>query len=117
LKDERKMRLFQPEAYLSVDFRKRKLLVVNNVEFRAGQLPKVKAQRPRFGRQDPLEEELKSFINCILNNAPPRVDGRQGRAALKCALMVQDRVKQGLEGRENLLARSRNLVDVCHERS
>jgi predicted dehydrogenase len=112
LKDERKMRLFQPDAYLSVDFRKRKLLAVNNVEFRAGQLPKVKASRPRFGRQDPLEEELKSFINCVLNRSSPRVDGRQGRAALKCALMVQDRVKHGLEGRESLLARSRNLVAV-----
>ncbi len=116
LKDERKMRLFQPDAYMSLDFRKRKLLVVNSVEFRPGHSPKVKAERPRFGRTDPMEEELKSFVACVASRAVPRVDGVQGRAALACALAVQAKVNESLAGQEGLLAESRGLVEaVGHE--
>jgi predicted dehydrogenase len=112
LKDERKMRVFQPDAYMSVDFRKRRLLVVNNVEFRAGILPKVKTVRPRFGAKDPLEEELKSFVRCITERSSPRVDGEQGRAVLKCALNIRDLVNQNLARREGLLALSPRWVDA-----
>jgi len=112
LKDERKMRVFQVDAYMSVDFRKRRLLVVNNVEFRVGRLPKVKAERPRFAGRDPLEEELKSFVRCVTERTPPRVGGEQGRAALAAALRISEKVRQGLAGRENLLPLSRRLVEV-----
>jgi predicted dehydrogenase len=97
---------------MSVDFRKRRLLVVNNVEFRVGRLPKVKAERPRFAGRDPLEEELKSFVRCVTERTPPRVGGEQGRAALAAALRISEKVRQGLAGRENLLPLSRRLVEI-----
>ena len=112
LKDERKMRVFQMDAYMSVDFRKRRLLVVNNVEFRVGRQPKVTAERPRFAGRDPLEAELKSFVRCIVERTPPRVGGEQGRAALSAALRINEKVRQGLAGRESLLALTRRLVKV-----
>ena len=112
LKDERKMRVFQPNAYMSVDFRKRKLLVVNSVEFRAGSLPKVRTDRPRFSARDPLEEELKSFVLCVRERSAPRVGGEQGRAVLRCALKIRDWVNRSLAGREGLLALSRRWVDA-----
>jgi len=115
LKDERKMRVFQMDAYMSVDFRKRRLLVVNNVEFRVGRLPKVKAERPRFAGRDPLEEELKSFVRCVTERTPPRVGGEQGRAALAAALRISEKVRQGLAGRESLLPLARRLVEVERE--
>jgi predicted dehydrogenase len=116
LKDERKMRVFQVDACMSVDFRKRNLLVVKNVEFRAGSLPKVTAERPRFASQDPLEAQLKSFVRCITERTPPRVAGEQSRAALKLALRISEKVRQGLVGREKLVALSRRLVEVVgHE--
>jgi len=116
LKDERKMRVFQPDAYMSVDFRKRKLLVVNNVEFHTGSLPKVRTERPRFSARDPLEEELKSFVRCIAERSAPRVGGGQGRAVLQCALKIQDRVYRNLAGREELLAAPRRWVDAKWDR-
>ena len=112
LKDERKMRVFQMDAYMSVDFRKCKLLVVNNVEFRVGKQPRVTAERPRFASRDALEAELKSFVRCIAERTPPRVGGEQGRAALKAALRINEKVRQGLAGRESLLALTRRLVKV-----
>lgn len=111
LKDERKMRVFQPDAYLSLDFKKRKLLVVSQVEYRPGKLPKVDAERPRFPKSDPLEAELKAFVESVRSRQAPRVGGQDGRRALACAMAVRQRVYEGLGGRESLLAASRHLVD------
>jgi predicted dehydrogenase len=112
LKDERKMRIFQPDAYLSLDFKKRKLLVVSGVEYRPGKIPKVDAMRPRFGKSDPLEEELKSFVESVRNRNPPRVGGTDGRRALACALAVRAKVHERLAGREAVLEAPRLWVDA-----
>lgn len=112
LKDERKMRIFQPESYLALDFKKRRLLVVEGVEFKPGKRPKVKTQRPRFGKSDPLESELASFVEAVRTRGVPRVSGEAGRAALACAMMVRQRVQESLQGSEALVAMSRHLVDA-----
>ncbi|MCA1989178.1 MAG: Gfo/Idh/MocA family oxidoreductase [Desulfarculus sp.] len=112
LKDERKMRVFQPDAYLSLDFKKRKLLVVSGVEYRPGSLPKVTADRPRFAKTDPLEEELKAFVDSVRTRRPPRVSGRDGRRALAAALAVQACVLEGQCKLEPVLAQSPRWVDA-----
>ncbi len=112
LKDERKMRVFQPDAYLSLDFRKRRLLVVEGVEFRPGRKPRVKAQKPRFPKSDPLERELADFLDCVRTRRTPRVSGEDGLRALGVALEVQRRAREGLAGAEALLAASRSLVEA-----
>ena len=98
LKDERKMRVFQPDSYVHLDFKKRKLLVVSGVEYIPGKKPKVKAERPRFGKSDPLEREISSFMDCVRQRKNPRVSGEDGRRALACALQVSERVKASLSG-------------------
>ncbi|MGD9125677.1 MAG: hypothetical protein PVG60_11310, partial [Desulfarculaceae bacterium] len=112
LKDERKMRIFQPDAYIALDFKKRRLLVVDSVEYRPGKKPKVKAERPRFGKSDPLEKEIKAFVESVATRRPPRVSGEEGRRALACALEVRRRVAQSLEGREALLEAPRRWVEA-----
>ncbi len=112
LKDERKMRVFQPESYLALDYKKRKLLVVSGVEYRPGKKPRVKAQRPRFGKVDPLERELKHFTEVVRTRGRPRVSGEDGRRAMACALAVRRRVQEGLQGREELVQASRHWVEA-----
>jgi predicted dehydrogenase len=112
LKDERKMRVFQPDAYLALDFKKRKLLVVNGVEYTPGRIPKVDSERPRFAKTDPLEEEIKSFLESVRTRRPPRVGGAEGRRALACALAVRGCVQEGLCGMEAMLATTRRWVDA-----
>ncbi|MCB2226297.1 MAG: Gfo/Idh/MocA family oxidoreductase [Desulfarculaceae bacterium] len=112
LKDERKMRLFQPDAYLALDFAKRKLLVVSGVEYRPGKIPKVKAERPRFPKSDPLEKELSAFLDSVANRSEPRVDGRAGRRALACAMSVRACVEQGLCQYQDILAASPKWVEA-----
>ena len=112
LKDERKMRLFQPDAYLSLDFAKRRLLVVNGVEYRPGKIPKVKAERPRFPKSDPLEKELSAFLDSVVARTAPRVDGAAGRRALACAMSVKACVDQGLCQYQEILAASPKWVEA-----
>lgn len=113
LKEERKMRVFQPDAYLSLDFAKRRLLVVEGVEYRPGKKPKVKADRPRFGKNDPLEDELKSFVESVRTRTPPRVGGADGRRALACALAVREKAQAGFDGWESYLEASRRWVETA----
>ncbi len=112
LKDERKMRVFQPESYLALDYKKRKLLVVSGVEYRPGKKPRVKARRPRFGKVDPLERELKHFAEVVRTRNQPRVSGEDGRRAMACAQAVRRRVEEGLQGREALVQASRHWVEA-----
>jgi predicted dehydrogenase len=111
LKDERKMRVFQADAYMSVDFRERELRVLTNVKFRTGSLPEVTEERPHFARQDPLEAELKSFVRCIMERMPPRVGGEQGRTTLKVALQISEKARLHLTKRKDLLSLSSRLVE------
>ena len=113
LKEERKMRVFQPDAYLSLDFAKRKLLVVEGVEYRPGKKPRVKADRPRFAKNDPLESELKSFVESVCTRKPPRVSGNDGRRALACALAVRAKAEAALGGWESYLEASRRWVETA----
>jgi len=112
LKDERKMRMFQPDAYFSLDFRKRKLLVVSGVEYRPGKLPKVKAERPRFPKSDPLEKELSAFLDSVRTRQTPRVDGQAGRRALACAMSVRACVQEGLCKYQDVLDASPRWVEA-----
>jgi predicted dehydrogenase len=116
LKDERKMRVFQPDAYLALDFKKRKLLVVNGVEYQPGRIPKVESERSRFAKTDPLEEEIKSFLESVRTRRPPKVGGAEGRRALACALAVRARVQEGLCGMDAMLAATRCWVDASMPR-
>lgn len=113
LKEERKMRVFLPDAYVSLDFRKKKLLVVKGVEYRPGKKPKVKADRPRFAKNDPLEDELKSFVESVRTRTPPRVSGADGRRALACALAVREKVEAGLGGWDAYWEASRRWVETA----
>jgi predicted dehydrogenase len=112
LKDERKMRLFQPDAYLSLDFAKRRLLVVSGVEYRPGKTPKVKTERPRFPKSDPLEKELGSFLESVRTRRAPRVDGLAGRRALACAMSVRECVERGLSQYQEILQASPKWVEA-----
>lgn len=104
-KEERRMRVFQPESYLTLDFRKCELLVVNDIEFRDNGLPKIGFERLRFPRSDMLELELRSFADCVLGRLPPRVDGARAREVLACALRIREKVEEGLAGRSCELSR------------
>lgn len=89
LKSERKMRIFQQAAYLTLDFQNRKVLVAKRGE---GELmpgiPNVQVQERELGQSDPLLSEIRSFLEAVLSGGKPQVSGRDGRMALETALKI-----------------------------
>ena len=89
LKSERKMRIFQRDAYITLDFQNRKVLVAKKG---SGELfpgvPNVKVDERELGEADALKSEIESFIAAIREGSRPQVSGRDGRMALETALKI-----------------------------
>jgi predicted dehydrogenase len=88
LKKYRKIRVFQPDAYLSLDYSESSLKIFKrrSEEFRS--LLDVKMIRPRIEKADALERELLHFVNCVENGLMPLVSGEHGRNALELAYEI-----------------------------
>ena len=91
LKSERKMRIFQRDAYLTLDFQNKKVLVAKKGE---GELlpgiPNVQVKEQELGQSDPLLSEISSFVEAIREGKQPQVSGRDGRMALETALKINE---------------------------
>ncbi|MSN26417.1 MAG: gfo/Idh/MocA family oxidoreductase [Geobacter sp.] len=89
LKSERKMRIFQRNAYITLDFQNRKVLVAQkgSGELFPG-IPNVKVDERELGEADALKSEIESFISAIREGKEPQVSGRDGRMALETALKI-----------------------------
>ena len=87
-KSMRKFRLFQPEAYLSVDFEARELTAAFRQEGALGPIPGVALETRRFPQEDVLFKEIVNFVAAVRKQEKPRVNGEAGRAALSLALEI-----------------------------
>jgi predicted dehydrogenase len=89
LKSERKMRIFQPDAYISVDFQNKTFAV-----FRKGGgemfpgVPNITKEEHSFGQTDALKNEIEAFLDSVATGKPPLVSGEDGRQALETALKI-----------------------------
>ncbi|MFM8330536.1 MAG: Gfo/Idh/MocA family oxidoreductase [Candidatus Methylumidiphilus sp.] len=89
LKVERKMRMFMPNCYVSVDFQNRVLAC-----YRKGEkemfpgVPEIIGEESTFENGDALMEEIKHFTACIRSGAEPLVSGIAGRRALATAIEI-----------------------------
>jgi predicted dehydrogenase len=82
----RKIRVFQEDAYLSLDYEKQSGEVYRRV---AG---KITRDRVEIERGEPLKRELVSFIECAATGREPRVTGFQAAAALELAIDITKRI-------------------------
>ncbi|MDD2540740.1 MAG: Gfo/Idh/MocA family oxidoreductase [Desulfuromonadaceae bacterium] len=89
LKSERKMRIFQRNAYITLDFQNRKMLVAQqgSGELFPG-IPNVTVKERELGEADALRSEIESFLTAIREGKEPEVSGRDGRMALETALKI-----------------------------
>ena len=91
LKSERKMRFFQRDTYVSVDFQERNLAI-----FRKGEgemypgVPNIASTQYSMDQQDPLREEIAAFLASVRDNTPPLVTGEDGLRALETAIRIGD---------------------------
>ena len=93
MKNERKIRLFQRDAYISVDFANHEItLVRQNDQIQDSLIPGMEIKQLHFDKGDALDDELKSFVQSVIRREDPEVNGPVGRNALKIALNVMDQI-------------------------
>jgi len=85
LKSMRRFRLFQPDAYLAVDFEASELTVAMRQEGAEGLIPGVVLDLKRFPKEDLLLKEIQAFVDAVQNGLEVPISGKDGRDALKLA--------------------------------
>ncbi|MDP3286296.1 MAG: Gfo/Idh/MocA family oxidoreductase [Desulfobacterales bacterium] len=92
-KNERKIRLFQQDAYISVDFANHEITVVRKKESeRQSPIPGMEIKQICFEKSDALKDELTAFVKAVSRREVPEVTGQVGRDALKVALSVMEQI-------------------------
>lgn len=89
-KSERKIRIFEKDKYLSLDFLQPKLKIVEKVKKKSSKL--FKTLEYNYKKTDALNDEIIDFINSIRMNKKPLVDGIQGMEALKLASAISKKL-------------------------
>jgi predicted dehydrogenase len=89
LKSERKMRLFQKDAYVSIDFMAGEATVARKGarEMFPG-VPDIGIERRHIQENDPLRLEIEAFLAAIRGERTVAVSGEDGRRALDGALQI-----------------------------
>jgi predicted dehydrogenase len=84
MKTERKLRIFEDAAYISLDLQQKILTLIRkrDGEPQPGQLP-VNIEEANLEQGDALKSEIESFLDCIRNNKRPLVSGEDGLRALE----------------------------------
>ena len=97
LKTERKLRIFEDAAYISLDLQQKILTLIRRREGvpQAGQLP-VSIEESNLEQGDALKSEIESFLDCIRNDRPPIVSGEDGLRALETAIRITEQVHANL---------------------
>jgi predicted dehydrogenase len=86
LKRERKMRVFQPDTYLVVDYGEHRIRICRREPGSLpGTLPNLTFEEREVGGEDALEEEIRAFLQAVRERSQPVVSGQDGLQALEVA--------------------------------
>jgi predicted dehydrogenase len=90
----RKVRCFQPDMYVSIDYAAQELEVWRLRREAEGR-PAIEGGRVEVARDEPLRLELADFIGAVAGGWAPRVTGEAGRRALALASAVAEAIARG----------------------
>jgi predicted dehydrogenase len=94
---ERKIRIFQHHAYMSIDLHARKTAI-----YRMGgdgvptPLPGITMKHDEYPEGDALATEIDAFLSSVRTGEPPVVSGEDGKRALETVIEIQRLVEGGL---------------------
>jgi predicted dehydrogenase len=96
MKMERKLRIFQDDAYISIDLQQKVLTLVRkppaNSDAPKGQ---VVIEERSYEQGDALRHEIEAFLQSIVDGKPPVVTGEDGLRALETATQITQMVHEG----------------------
>jgi predicted dehydrogenase len=87
----RRIRFFQADAYVSIDFVSGRVVVARRKgEPGSDPPPEIQAQEYAFERGDALLEQDRAFVRAVRERSAPEVTGEDGYRALDLALRIQE---------------------------
>ncbi|MDT8440423.1 MAG: Gfo/Idh/MocA family oxidoreductase [Desulfuromonadales bacterium] len=86
----RKVRIFQRDAYISIDYQDRSIAIFRK---QAGAsmvpgIPDVVVEKRQFAQGDALRDEIDAFVTAVQTGQAPPVSGEDGKRALEVALQI-----------------------------
>jgi predicted dehydrogenase len=91
-KQTRRIRVFQPGGYLSLDFIKQTIDIAGLRDVPGAARPEIVRERLSVEPVKPLDQELAAFVESARTGHAPLVDGAIGLKALEVALEVKARI-------------------------
>ncbi len=86
---QRKIRIFQEDAYVSMDFVDHVIQIFRRTWPNGPEgLPEISGELLESQKGDALRDEIRSFVECVATGAAPRVSGADGLAALELAFRI-----------------------------
>ncbi len=85
-KATRKIRMFQPNAYISLDYIRQDAIIYTK------KLGMIVANKIDIKKEKPLQKEIAAFLDCIRTNKKPLASGQEGRNALAVALEILKKI-------------------------
>ena len=92
-KRERKIRFFQADTYVAVDYGDRSIRIYRRIPGANGAPPSIEASEQHFSDADPLFDEIEAFVDAVRTRATPLVDGVTAVRAME----VAERIRAALE--------------------
>jgi predicted dehydrogenase len=97
LKTERKLRLFQDDAYMSLDLQQKILTVIRKgTGVGADGMPQVAIEENTYEQGDALKSEIEAFLESVASGTPPPVSGEDGLLALRTAVSIAEQVASSM---------------------
>jgi len=88
----RKIRFFQPDAYISIDYAEQSVEGYR-LKRREGQRPEIQGGQLPVTREEPLKREIEDFVGAVRDKRAPLVSGEDGRRALALAQAIADKME------------------------
>jgi hypothetical protein len=88
----RKLRLFQPKQYLSLDYARQDLAV-----FSVGENRQIGFEQAPVTRSEPLKLQFDAFLDCVESRNQPKCSGPAARQTLGIALAILDKIEEHSE--------------------
>jgi len=82
----RKVRVFQKDTYISLDYKDATACVYRK---KGG---KILQENLPIEKEQPLQKELESFVDCVIEHKEPLVSGQVAREALRVALEIKSKI-------------------------
>jgi predicted dehydrogenase len=88
----RKLRLFQPQQYCSLDYARQELIV-----FSVGGDRQVSFEPVPVAKSEPLQLQFDAFLDSVETRKSPKTSGVAARPTLRIALSILDKIKEHAE--------------------